>query len=199
MRKTPQGNKMSSKKKKHESKKLEEQETRIKELETRVKELEESFIEANNKSEKYLNQLKYVKADLENIQKQNQRRMEDIIEKANGELLQQLLPLLDELEILYTNDNAEKAMLLKGIEMVHKKLQKLMESEGIQPILALGHSFDPFRHEAILEVETTEEPDGYVLDEVRRGYMFKDRVLRASVVKVAKSPKDEEKEEIKDE
>jgi molecular chaperone GrpE len=157
------------------------------ELQRKVEELEKSLKEAEDKAQRYQDQLKYAKADLDNIQKQNQRRLTDTLEKANGELLQQLLPLNDELEILATRD-AEKEKLEEGVRMVQRKMAKLLESAGVQPIEALGHPFDPFRHEAIAEVETLEEPEGYVVEEVRRGYMFKERLLRASVVKVAKNP-----------
>jgi molecular chaperone GrpE len=187
---------MSPKKSKGQEKTKEDDQ--VKELEARIEDMEKKIKENEDKAERYLNQLKYAKADLENIQKQSQRRMTDILEKANGELLQQLLPVLEELEMLYTKD-AEKDKLVEGVKMVHKKLLKIMESQGVQPILAQGYKFDPFKHEAIQEVETSEEPEGYVLEEVRRGYMFKDRVLRASVVKVAKNPENKKQEEVEDE
>jgi molecular chaperone GrpE len=158
-----------------------------KELQQRVEELESKLKEAEKEAGKYLSQLKYAKADLENIQKQSQKRMQDILDKANGGLLQQLLPLMDEIEILATRD-ADKEKLVQGVGMVLKKMQKVMEGEGVRAIEAEGHPFDPYRHDAVMEVETEEEPDGIVVEEVRRGYMYKDRVLRASVVKVARSP-----------
>jgi molecular chaperone GrpE len=165
-----------------------------KELQERVEELENKLKEAEDKAERQLSQLKYAKADLENIQKQSQKRMQDVMDRANGSLLQQLLSLLDEMEILATRD-AEKENLVQGMGMVLKKLQKVMESEGVRVIEAEGHQFDPFRHDAVMEVETSEEPDGVVVEEVRRGYMYKDRVLRASMVKVARSPKKSEEED----
>ena len=164
-----------------------------KELQKRVEELEIQLKEAENKAEKHLSQLKYAKADLENTQKQSQKRMQDVMDRANGGLLQQLLPLLDEMEVLATRD-AEKENLVQGMGMVLKKLQKVMDSEGVRVIEAEGHPFDPFRHDAVMEVETSEEPDGVIVEEVLRGYMYKDRVLRASMVKVARSPKKSEEE-----
>ena len=158
-----------------------------KELEKRVEELEKELQTTAEQGAKYLNQLKYTKADLENVQKQNQKRLGEVIERANGELLEKLLPLIDELEILSTRD-AEKQKLVEGVKMVHNKLLKLAESEGIKQIDSVGEKFDPFKHEAIMEVETLDVPDGCVAEEIRRGYMFKDKVLRASVVKVAKAP-----------
>lgn len=158
-----------------------------KELEQRVEELEKELQTTAEQSAKYLNQLKYTKADLENVQKQNQKRLSDVIERANGELLEKLLPFVDELDILSSRE-AEKQKLVEGVRMVHDKLLKLVELEGVTPIAALGERFDPFKHEAIMEVETLDVPDGCVAEEIRGGYMFKDKVLRASVVKVARAP-----------
>jgi molecular chaperone GrpE len=169
-------------------------EDQVKADKKRIEELEKCLCEAEEKAQRYLDQLKYVKADLDNIQKQSQRRLSETLEKANGELLQQLLPIHDELELLSTRD-AEKEKLVEGIRMVNKKMEKLLESSGVQPIEALGKPFDPFKHEAIMEVESGEEPDGYVLEEVRKGYMFKERVLRATVVKVARSPEKPEEDQ----
>lgn len=165
-----------------------------KEQRERIEELEDKLKETEEKADKYLSQLKYARADVENIQRQSQKRMQDVMDRANGGLLQQLLPLLDEVEILATRD-AEKENLVQGMGMVLKKLQKIIEAEGVGVIEAEGHPFNPFKHDAVMEVETSEEPDGTVLEEVRRGYMYKDRVLRASVVKVARSPKQSEEED----
>jgi molecular chaperone GrpE len=158
-----------------------------KELQKRVEELEKELQDAAQQSAKYLSQLKYAKADLENVQKQNQKRLIDVMDRANGELLEKLLPFVDELDILYSKD-AEKQKLVEGVKMVHRKLLKLLESEGITKIEAVGEKFDPFKHEAIMEVETLDVPDGFIAEEIRRGYTFKDKVLRASVVKVARAP-----------
>ena len=158
-----------------------------KELEQRIEELEKELQSTAELSAKYLNQLKYAKADLENVQKQNQKRLIDVMERANGELLEKLLPLIDELEILYSKD-AKKQRLIEGVKMVHGKLARLIKSEGITQIETVGEKFDPFKHEAIMEVETLDVPDGCIAEEIRRGYVFKDKVLRASVVKVARAP-----------
>jgi len=165
-----------------------------KELQQQVEELEKKLEEKEKEAGKYLSQLKYAKADLENIQKQSHKRLQELMDKANGGLLQQLLPLVDEMEILVTRD-ADKEKLVQGMGMVLKKMQKVMEGEGVRAIEAEGHPFDPYRHDAVMEVETAEEPDGIVLEEVLRGYMYKDRVLRASVVKVARCPREGEEKD----
>ena len=160
----------------------------------RITELEKALTESEKKSEKLLSQLKYAKADLENIQKQNQRRISDIMDRANGRLLEQLVPLMDELTLLAAAENSGDEKVSEAIGMVRNKLIKIMESEGVRSIDALGCPFDPFKHEAMLEVETEEEPDGYILEEIRKGYMYKERVLRASMVKIARTPIKEEEE-----
>ena len=150
------------------------------------KELEKQLEASEDKAGKYLKELQYAKADVQNMQKQNLKRIQDVIDRANGSILQQLIPLLDELHILGSNDAEDK--LIEGVQMVERKLMKLLEMEGVQPIEALGLKFDPFKHEALMEVETLDVEDGCVAEEIRRGYTYKDRVLRASVVKVARAP-----------
>ncbi len=151
------------------------------------KELEKMLEISEDKAGKYLKELQYAKADLQNIQKQNLKRLQDVRDRANGSILQQLIPILDELQILGSND-AEMDKLVEGVQMVERKLMKILELEGVQPIEAEGLRFDPFKHEAIMEVETLEVEEGLVTEEIRRGYTYKDRVLRASVVKVARAP-----------
>ncbi|MBC8497636.1 nucleotide exchange factor GrpE [Candidatus Bathyarchaeota archaeon] len=162
--------------------------------------IEASLEDEAKKSEKYLNQLKYAKADMENLQKQTQKRIEDTISRANGRLLMQLLPILDELEMAIEASKNGEANIVEGVDMVKGKLQKVMTSEGVAPIDALGEPFDPRYHEAVLEVDTEDHPNGAVIEELRRGYMYNSRVLRASMVKVARNrSSDNDKEEDKDE
>jgi len=160
---------------------------RLKDLQKRVAELEASLEDEAKRSERYLNQLKYAKADLENLQKQTQKRIEDTISRANGRLLMQLLPILDELEMAVEASKNGEGSIVEGVDMVKEKLGKVMESEGVSRIEALGEPFDPRYHEAVLEVDTDDHPDGSVIEELRRGYTYNSRVLRASMVKVARN------------
>jgi len=112
----------------------------------------------------------------------------------------QLLTILDELDLaIFAAINSE-ADIIEGVEMVRGKLWKLLDVEGLAPIDAYGLPFDPNLHEAVLEVESDEVGDGCVVEEFRKGYKFKGRVLRASMVKVAKnSGSNDVKEENEDE
>jgi molecular chaperone GrpE len=155
----------------------------------RIAELEVQLAEARTQADQLLTQLKYAKADLDNIQKQSQRRIEEANDRNNARILTQLTTLADELALIAKNTGDE------GVGMIHMKLLKLLESEGVSPIEAVGIPFDPYRHEAILETETDTSPPGTVAEEIRKGYKYKDKVLRAAMVKVAKAPsKQEEKD-----
>ncbi|MGD0804860.1 MAG: nucleotide exchange factor GrpE [Candidatus Bathyarchaeia archaeon] len=156
----------------------------------RIAELEDQLAEARMHAEAYLNQLKYTKADLDNIQKQSQRRIEESIDRNNARIFVQLTTLADELLLIAKNTGDE------GVKMIYTKLLRLLESEGVTLIDAVGKPFDPYRHEAILEAETDACPPGTVVEEIRKGYNYKDKVLCAAIVKVARAPsKKEEKDD----
>ena len=161
----------------------------------KISELENQVAEEKRKSETYLTQLKYVKADLENIQKRTQKTIEESTSNANRRLILQLLPILDELELAVETARNTDANVIKGIEMIKGKLEKTLESEGLKKIIALGERFDPRYHEAVFEEETDKHPDGFVIDEILKGYLLKNQVLRASMVKVSKNPSLREKDE----
>ena len=156
-------------------------------IEERISKLEESLANERKTSEKYLSQLKYARADLENLQKRTQRRIDEAQEKAKGRIMMHLLTILDELDLAISTAKTSKGDIIEGIGMVRGKLWKLLDSEGLAQIDAYGQPFDPNLHEAVLEVETDEVENGCVVEEFRKGYKFKGRVLRASMVKVAKN------------
>jgi molecular chaperone GrpE len=169
-------------------------------LEKKISELENRLEDERKTSEKYLSQLKYARADIENLQKRTQRRIDEAQEKTKGRIVMQLLTILDELDLALFAVKNSKADIMEGVEMVRGKLWKLLDAEGLSPIDAYGQPFDPNLHEAVLEVETDEVENGCVVEEFRKGYKFKGRVLRASMVKVAKnSGSDDVKEENEDE
>ena len=148
-----------------------------------------------------MNQLKYARADLENLRKQTQRQIEEALDRRSRYLLMSLLPIVEELDLaIEAAENNANAGVLKGVEMVKRKMEKILESEGMTPIEAAGKAFDPHLHEAVLEVETKDHPDGTVIEELRKGYTYKNRVLRASMVKVARNPSSKNgEEEVEDE
>jgi len=152
----------------------------------KVAEPKSSRDEKINLEETYLNQLKYARADLENLQKHMQSRIDEGVTREKEKMIVQMLPVAEEVDLAL--EQAKKTgdpALLEGIEMVTKKLWKALSCEGLAPIEAVGKPFDPHVHEAVQKVGTSDFPDGTVVQEVRRGYLLNGKVLRPSLVKVA--------------
>ncbi len=155
----------------------------------RLAEVEAAYREEKQRADSYQNQLKYAQADIENLRKQMQRRIDEEVERWRSHLLLQLLPLVEELDLaLESAHKGGASQLLQGVEIIRRKLGRVLEREGVSPIEALGRPFDPNLHEAVMEVEAPEREDGMVVEEVRRGYLLRGRVLRPSMVKVARNP-----------
>jgi molecular chaperone GrpE len=152
--------------------------------------LEASLKEKTEIEETYLNQLRYARADLENLQKHMQKRIDEGVTREKERLILQLLPVAEELDLALEEARKDgNGNLLEGTEMVTKKLWKVLNCEGLCPIEAVGKPFDPHIHEAVQEVETCDQPEGTVIEEVRRGYLLNDKVLRPSMVRVACHPR----------
>ena len=152
----------------------------------KVAELEASLEEKTKLEETYLNQLKYARADLENLQKHMQSRIDEGVAREKERMIMQLLPVAEEVDLaLEEAKKTRDPTLLEGMEMVTRKLWKAFSCEGLCPIEAVGKPFDPHMHEAVQKVGTGDYPDGTVVQEVRRGYLLNGKVLRPSLVKVA--------------
>ena len=154
----------------------------------KIADLERQLIETRTQVDTYLTQLRYAKADLDNLQKQTQKRIEEAVDRNNARIFIQLITLADELALISINTKNE------AITMIHGKLLKLLEAEGVMPMQAQGKQFDPYKHEAVLEVETDACQPGTITEEIRSGYNYKDKVLRAAMCKVAKQPSKEKVE-----
>lgn len=152
-----------------------------------VKKLSEELEEEQQKSKEYLNRLKYLQADFENYRKRVEKEVQEAVQRGNEQLVACLIGVLDDLESAIqageTTDN--KAALLEGIRMVHKNLEKLLENEGLERLECVGQAFNPNMHEILAQIPTKDHQSGTVLEEARKGFMFKGNVLRPSIVKIA--------------
>ncbi|MBS7619272.1 nucleotide exchange factor GrpE [Candidatus Bathyarchaeota archaeon] len=154
----------------------------------KIEELETSLEEERKKSQTYLNQLKYARADLDNLQKNIQKRIEEGIERGLERFIIQLFPVAEELDLaLEAAKKDENDEIAKGIEMVRKKFWKVLELEGLTQIESIGKLFDPNLHEVVMEAELPDHPNGIILEEFRKGFKYKGKVLRPSMVKVVKN------------
>ena len=156
----------------------------------------ENALEAEKKrSEEYLTQLKYARADIENLEKRFDRQLEDAKKHANEHLMIELLDIVDELELAVKSaascDSVET--MAQGVEMVLKKFIKILENEGVTPIRSVGEPFDPERHNAVARTEEDGVEGVTVREEVRKGYTMRGKVIRPSTVKVAVPPSQSQK------
>jgi molecular chaperone GrpE len=137
------------------------------------------------------NQLKRLQAEFENYQKRTAKERETLMLAGSAATIRNLLPILDELEIAIaaTQQNAGAKEMRHGLEMLHKKFLHALEKEGLVEMKSVGEAFDPYRHEAVRTVEGKE--DNKIVEVMKKGYLFKDNVLRHAMVVVSR--KKEEK------
>ena len=154
---------------------------------TLQQELDEARLEAARNWDLYLRE----RAELENYRKRTQRDKEDAIRFANDRLLKEMVPVLDNLEraVEHAEQNADEQQgLLEGVHMTITMFRKALEDFGVKPIAATGEPFDPNLHQAMGQVETADQPPNTVVTEFQKGYLLNERLLRPSLVMVAKEP-----------
>ncbi len=158
---------------------------------SRIKSLEMKLEAERKRTEEYINRLLYLQADFENYRRRVKREIEESIKYGNEKLIKKLLNVIDELELAVKSgrETENKDALIKGVEIVLKKMYSTLESEGLSKIEAIGKPFDPKLHEAVVKVNTEEYPDGTVIEEVRKGFILNGKVIRPSMVKIASTPK----------
>jgi molecular chaperone GrpE len=129
-------------------------------------------------------------ADFENYRKRAAREKDDAIKYANKSLLEKLTSIVDhfELGLGAARGEGEQSPIYSGMSLVLKQLQDLLAESGLQPIEATGQRFDPNLHEAIGHEARDDVPEEHVIRQTRRGYKFKDRLLRPSTVVVSSGP-----------
>jgi molecular chaperone GrpE len=150
------------------------------------------------RAEDSLTRLKYVQADFENLKKRTERQLAEFKEYCTEPLIVELLEIVDELEMAVkagrTSESAEN--LTKGVEMTLKKLKKILENKGVSPIDCVGKPFDPSKENAVAKIERDDVEECTVIEELRKGYMMKEKVIRPSVVKVAVKPTSKSQKEV---
>src|SRR6516225_3397616 len=126
-------------------------------------------------------------ADFENYKKRSAREKEEAIKYANKALLERLVSIIDnfELGLAAAKEQGERSSIYSGMILIQKQLNDLLAENGLQPIEAEGKKFDPDVHEAIAHEPSDQFPEGMVLRQIRRGYRFKDRLLRPAKVIVS--------------
>lgn len=127
-------------------------------------------------------------AEFENFKKRTRRERETYLKYAEEDILKELLPSVDNLEraIEQGRDTDDITALLEGVEMTFKGIVTALEKFGLKPLDGVGEPFDPNFHEALAMEASSEVPENSILQEFQKGYMYKDRLLRAAKVVVSK-------------
>ncbi len=142
-------------------------------------ELEEKLAESENR---YLR----LRADFDNFRRRTNVEREASEKFRSQSLITDILPALDNFERALKMDaqSDESKTILQGMEMVYRSLSEALQKEGVEVIDAVGQPFDPYSHQAVMQVEDGDTPSNTVIEEFQKGYKLKDRVIRPSMVKV---------------
>lgn len=149
--------------------------------------LQSQLAEQKERAEDYYRRLARVQADYENYRRRTHQEKEKFYLYASEQLIVKLLPVLDNFDRALAAEGQSIEDFKAGVEMIYRQLQDVLTAEGLAPVPALGEQFDPEKHEAVLREETDAHPDNTIIEELQRGYYLKEKVIRASMVKIAKS------------
>nr|WP_154895101.1 nucleotide exchange factor GrpE [Paenibacillus xylanexedens] len=142
-------------------------------LKTEVEETQQRFVRAQ--------------ADFDNFRRRTQKEKEELAKYASMKLVTELVPVIDNFEraMATVPEGTESQSFSKGIQMIFRQLETVLNNEGLTAMDTVGQPFNPEFHQAIMQVESDEYEEGTVVEEVQKGYMLKDKVLRPAMVKVS--------------
>lgn len=152
--------------------------------------LETQLAEAQAKSSEYENLYKRMAADFENYRRRLDREREEFAGTGQQKAIEAILPALDDLDrakMMLGNATDPKA-ILESLNLVYTRFMRCLEGIGVKPLEVIGEPFDPRNHEPVQEIETNQFADGVVMHELRKGYSYKDKILRPTLVNVASNP-----------
>lgn len=132
-----------------------------------------------------------IAADFDNYRKRTQREREELEQQIKCSTINELLPVVDNFERARSQikpQTEQETTIHKSYQSVYKQLVECLKRIGVSPMRSEGKEFDPNLHEAVMRQPTDEHPEGTVMEELQRGYMLGDRVLRHALVKVAAAP-----------
>ncbi|PIP20154.1 MAG: nucleotide exchange factor GrpE, partial [Candidatus Omnitrophica bacterium CG23_combo_of_CG06-09_8_20_14_all_40_11] len=162
----------------------------VEKKEEKVVSLKESeFLKLKEEADKakvYWDRLLRLQADFDNTRKRLDREKQDFVKFANEGIILELLNILDDLErtvALAESKHQDLPAFLKGVEMILSHLYEMLKEYGIKPIEAQGKLFDPNYHEALMQADNIDVPEHTILEELQKGYLLNDRVIRTAKVK----------------
>jgi len=148
----------------------------------------EETAEDNNlkaKADEYLQLLQRVQADFDNFRRRTAQERQEAAKYCSQRLATGLLPVLDNFERALKAEGEDLQGFRNGIELIYRQLRDVLEKEGVKPMDAVGSQFDPNLHEAVMQEQSDQYDDNVVMEELQKGYLLADRVIRPAMVKVA--------------
>ncbi|WP_068501970.1 nucleotide exchange factor GrpE [Paenibacillus kribbensis] len=138
-------------------------------------------------AEEHQQRLLRAQADFDNFRRRTIKEKEELAKYASMKLVTELVPVLDNFEraLATAQQGAETESFAKGVEMIFRQFEGVLQAEGVTAMNSVGQPFNPDFHQAIMQVESEEHEEGIVVEEVQKGYMLKDKVLRPAMVKVS--------------
>lgn len=151
---------------------LTEEQVKIEALETEIKGLNDRLIR--------------MQADYDNFRRRTKQEKEVAAKYKAQNLIEEIIPAIDNFDraLGVKAESEEAKVILQGMEMIYRQLADALKNEGLEVIKSVGQSFDPHYHQAVLQVETDEFESNHVIEELQKGYLLKDRVIRPSMVKI---------------
>jgi molecular chaperone GrpE len=147
-----------------------------------------AIAEAERQRDEFKDLLLRKTAEFENYRKRTERERAAMVENASAGVIEEILPLVDDLERALSTDPGIEGTeaFRRGVELIHRQLTETLRKRGVKPVEALGADFDPHYHQAVAYEPAEGRREGEIIEEFRRGYTLGDRLLRPSMVKVAK-------------
>lgn len=175
---------------------LAQQDDELKTLESKLNKEKKELVQKEGNEKYYKEQLIRMQADFENFKKREDKKKKEFMEYANKDLICRLLSVVDNLERAASyakNEESHSESIREGVKGILKEFRTILEQEGVRPIKAVGEKFDPYCHEAIMQVESEKFPEDTITEEITKGYYLKSQVIRPSVVKVCKGQAEDNK------
>lgn len=152
-----------------------------------VKALEEKLTKLQQEKDDLYNKLLRIQAEYDNFKKRTQKEKQSELKYKSQDIVNELLPAIDNFErALQVEVSDETASFVEGMTMVYRQIKDALKSQGVEEIESVGKEFDPNIHHAVMQVDDEEQESNIILEEMQKGYMLKDRVIRPAMVKVNK-------------
>ena len=169
---------------KKSEKEVEELQEELAQKDEEIKELQDKLEKSESETQEYISLSQRLQADFENFKKITDKRNEEILKFANESIIKEFLDCYEDFQRALETENDED--LRQGIELIYNKFGDVLKKEGIEEIHAKGEKFDLNKHEALMVQKSDDVENGYIIDELMKGYMYKDKVLKYSKVIVCK-------------